>query len=60
MTMSTTLNGTMTLSGSLNASMLTTNKEWQATADDYENDESSSHPLEITLPRQSEGKFLKG
>ena len=34
-----------------------TSKEWQMTADDLENDDSPSEPLEVTLPRHHDGEL---
>ena len=33
------------------------NKEWEVTAEDLENDDSPSLPVEVTLPRLHDGKY---
>ena len=39
------------------SSMISSNKEWEETSEDLENDESYSHPVEVTLPHQYDGKI---
>ena len=34
----------------------TASKDWESSAEDFENDESPSNKLDITLPRQHDGK----
>ena len=54
------MKGTMNSSATLDESFTTvgTNKTWETVADDFENDESPSAPLEVTIPRLHDGKLF--
>ena len=53
------MKGTLNSSATLDESFTTvgTNKTWETVADDFENDESPSAPLEVSIPRLHDGKL---
>jgi len=41
--------------GSSMSSSMSSNKDWQTMTEDFDNDESASEPISVTIPREQNG-----